>query len=207
MLGRLILLFLLTPAVELGLLIQVDKLIGFWPTIGLIIVTGMAGSYLAKREGLSVWNRLNERLNGGGLPGKELLDGVIILVAGALLITPGVLTDVFGFIGLIPFTRAGVRKIVMKRIRKKMDDGSFQMQFGFFGGSGPGGYDEYGTPGGFDHGGVQDAEWEPAGPTSEENGERDARGNGVHREVTGGGSEQLPEPRSGRDERNSIQGQ
>jgi UPF0716 protein FxsA len=203
MLGRLILLFLLTPAVELGLLIQVDKLIGFWPTIGLIIVTGMAGSYLAKREGLSVWKNLNDRLNAGGLPGKELLDGVIILVAGALLITPGVLTDVFGFIGLIPFTRALVRKGVMKRIKKKMSDGSLQMQFGVFGGAGPMGYD---SPMGYGEPGVQEAEWEPASPSessSEKDRERESGGNGVHREVPGR-PEEFPKSGTGRNERDSV---
>ena len=134
MLGRLILLFLLTPAIELGLLIQVDKLIGFWPTIGLILVTGMAGSYLARREGVSTWQRLNKRLTQGDLPGKELVDGVIILVAGALLITPGVLTDVIGFMGLLPPTRYVIRRFVMKRVQKKVENGAIQMQFGMFGG-------------------------------------------------------------------------
>jgi UPF0716 protein FxsA len=138
MLGRLLLLFLLTPAVELGLLIQVDQLIGFGPTIGLIIATGIAGSYLARREGLNTWRRLNERLRSGDLPGKELVDGVIILVAGALLVTPGVLTDVVGFIGLIPPTRALVRKALMRRFQSKMEEGSMQVQFGFFGGATPG---------------------------------------------------------------------
>jgi UPF0716 protein FxsA len=147
MLGRLILLFLLTPAVELGLLIQVDRLIGFWPTIGLIVVTGIAGSSLAKREGLSTWRRLNDRLRSGSLPGKEMIDGVIILVAGALLITPGVLTDVFGFLGLIPPTRALIRKIIMRRVRRKVEEGDLQVQFGFFGGSAPAGTDgASGTP-------------------------------------------------------------
>jgi UPF0716 protein FxsA len=138
MLGRLLLLFLLTPAVELGLLIQVDKLIGFGPTIGLIIATGVAGSYLARREGLNTWQRLNERLQSGDLPGKELVDGVIILVAGALLVTPGVLTDVVGFMGLLPPTRALVRKALMRRFQSKMERGSMQVQFGFFGGPAPG---------------------------------------------------------------------
>lgn len=133
MLGRLILLFLLTPAIELGLLIQVDRFIGFWPTIGLIVGTGLAGSYLARREGLSAWQRLNRRLAEGGLPGKELIDGVIILVAGALLITPGVLTDFIGFIGLIPFTRIPIRNYALKRLKKKMADGSMRMEFGAFG--------------------------------------------------------------------------
>lgn len=138
MLGRLLLLFLLTPALELGVLIQVDKLIGFGPTIGLIVATGIAGSYLARREGLNTWRRLNERLNAGDLPGKELIDGVIILVAGALLVTPGVLTDVVGFLGLLPPTRALIRKFLMRRFRSKMEEGSMQVQFGFFGGAAPG---------------------------------------------------------------------
>ncbi|MEF8794881.1 MAG: FxsA family protein [Salinivenus sp.] len=138
MLGRLLLLFLLTPAVELGLLIQVSELIGFELTIGLIIVTGIAGSYLARREGLNTWRRLNERLNTGDLPGKELVDGVIILMAGALLVTPGVLTDIVGFMGLLPPTRALIRRLVMRRFRRKMEEGSFQVQLGFFGGAAPG---------------------------------------------------------------------
>ena len=138
MLGRLVLLFLLTPAVELGLLIQVDQMIGFGPTIALIIATGVAGSYLARREGVSTWRRLNSRLSTGELPGTELADGAIILVAGALLITPGVLTDVVGFLGLLPPTRAFIRKLLMKRLRSKMEEGSMQVQFGVFGGAAPG---------------------------------------------------------------------
>lgn len=138
MLGRLLLLFLLTPAIELGLLIQVSQFIGFELTIGLIIVTGIAGSYLARREGLNTWRRLNERLNAGDLPGKELIDGVIILMAGALLVTPGVLTDIVGFTGLLPPTRALIRRLVMRRFRRKMEEGSFQVQLGFFGGAAPG---------------------------------------------------------------------
>lgn len=133
MLGRLILLFLLTPAIELGLLIQVDKLIGFWPTVGLILATGVAGSFLARREGISTWRRLNERLQAGDLPGNELVDGVIILVAGALLITPGVLTDVLGFLGLLPPSRALVRRAIIRRLRHRIEQGSLQVQFGVFG--------------------------------------------------------------------------
>lgn len=137
MLGRLLLLFLLTPFVELALLIQVDRLIGFWPTMGIIVATGLAGSLLAKHEGLSAWQRFNRRLAEGGLPGRELADGVIILVAGALLITPGVLTDVIGFIGLIPLTRAPVRRFLIKRLKRKMEDGTMQVHVGGFGVSTP----------------------------------------------------------------------
>jgi UPF0716 protein FxsA len=137
MLGRLLLLFLITPVVELALLIQVGEWIGFWPTIGLIVATGLAGSFLARREGFSVWSRFNTRLQEGGLPGEELVDGMIILVAGALLITPGVLTDVFGFIGLIPLTRAPLRRLLIKRLKRRLDDGSVHLHVGGFGFSSP----------------------------------------------------------------------
>lgn len=132
MLGRLLALFLITPVVELALLYQIGDVIGFWPTIAIIVVTGVTGTYLAKREGLSVWRRFNDRLHQGDLPGRELLDGVIILVAGALLITPGVLTDVVGFIGLIPITRSLVRGYLNRRIQKAARSGSVRFPFGGF---------------------------------------------------------------------------
>lgn len=120
LLARILALFLIMPAVELALLVQVDKLIGFWPTVGIIVLTGGLGGYLAKREGLSVWHRLNERMSVGDLPSKEILDGVIILCAGALLITPGVLSDLLGFLGFIPPTRALIRKLVERWVDKSM---------------------------------------------------------------------------------------
>ncbi|MCH8962736.1 MAG: FxsA family protein [Bacteroidetes bacterium] len=138
---RLLALFLVLPVVELALLVQIDKWIGFWPTIGLILVTGLVGSMLARHEGLSVWRRFNQRLAERGLPGEELLDGVIILVAGALLITPGVLTDVLGFLGLIPFTRVVIRKIVMKRIKRAVQRGNISV-VGFQGGFGMASHNE-----------------------------------------------------------------
>lgn len=144
MLGRLLILFLVTPVVELALLIQLGEYIGFWPTIGIILLTGLTGSYLAKREGLSVWRRFNERMKIGELPGKELLDGVIILMAGALLITPGVLTDVVGFIGLIPFTRSILRKHVNRRIQKGIERGSLRLGFGGFQSFGGSDFGEFG---------------------------------------------------------------
>jgi UPF0716 protein FxsA len=218
MLGRLILLFLLTPAVELGLLIQVDQMIGFWPTIGLIIATGVAGSYLARREGLSTWKRLNERLNEGGLPGKELTDGVIILVAGALLVTPGVLTDVVGFMGLLPPTRALIRKLIMKRIKKKMDEGALEMQFGFFGGStggggwspprggpgpggGPGGQGD--GPGGGPRPGGSGGPNNTGGSGSESKRDGDARWEGRRREIPRH-TDEVSESGSGSEERDSV---
>lgn len=172
MLGRLLLLFLLTPAIELGLLIQVDKLIGFGPTVGLILATGIVGSYLARREGVNTWRRLNKRLNTGDLPGRELIDGVIILVSGALLVTPGVLTDVVGFLGLIPPSRSLIRKYLMRRFQSKLQQGSMQVQFGIFGGPAPG-------PRGTDwqpESPAQDGRWKGSGRQSPRHSEPDPAG-------------------------------
>lgn len=130
MFARLLLLFLITPIVELALLIRVGMWIGYWETILIIAVTAVVGSYLAKREGLSAWRRFNEKLAGGGLPGRELVDGLIILVAGALLITPGVLTDVFGFMGLIPLTRKHIRRYLYKRLERASQRGTMGVYYG-----------------------------------------------------------------------------
>lgn len=124
MLGRLLALFLIVPVVELALLIQIGGWIGFWPTVGIIALTGLVGTYLARREGLAVWKRFNERLHAGGLPSRELLDGVIILVSGALLITPGVFSDIVGLIGLVPATRKLIRNYLNRRIRGAVERGT-----------------------------------------------------------------------------------
>ncbi len=113
---RLVVLFLVIPLVEFTLLIQIGEIVGLLPTIVLVVVTGLVGGILARQQGLSTWKRFNSRLADGKLPGKELADGVIILVAGALLITPGLLTDLLGLCGLIPFTRRPLQQIMMRRL-------------------------------------------------------------------------------------------
>ncbi|MEM1093660.1 MAG: FxsA family protein [Bacteroidota bacterium] len=119
MFGRLLLLFLVVPIVELALLIEVGRQIGFWPAVGLIVVTAVVGSFLAKREGIATWMRLQKRLATAQLPNQELLDGAIILISGAFLLTPGVLTDVVGVLGLLPPTRALVRPPLQKWLGSK----------------------------------------------------------------------------------------
>lgn len=125
--GRLLLLFTIVPIVELALLIWLGGQIGFWPTVGIIAGTALLGSYLAHREGLSAYARFRARLASGGLPGNELTDGIIILIAGALLLTPGVLTDLVGFLGLLPPTRAVIKRIVLQRVRRGMQNGSIRV--------------------------------------------------------------------------------
>lgn len=137
MFSRLFLLFIIVPAVELYLLIEIGAVIGFLPTLGLICLTGIIGGSLARQQGLSVWAQFNSRLQTGQLPGKELVDGLIILVSGALLLTPGVITDVVGFLGLLPFSRALIRKYAQSRIKIAQANGSIQFGPGIFGSSAP----------------------------------------------------------------------
>lgn len=121
---RLIVLFIVLPAVELSLLLQFHRWTSFWATVALILGTGLLGSYLVRREGTAAWRRLQQKLGSAALPGTELVDGVIILVAGALLITPGLLTDAFGLLGLFPSTRAFARRMLLKRIMRSRARGT-----------------------------------------------------------------------------------
>lgn len=105
MLLRLLLLFTTVPLAELALLLWIGESIGLLPTVALILVTGALGAALARHQGLAAWRRFQEALAVGRLPGRELLEGLLILVAAALLLTPGVLTDGAGFLLLVPPAR------------------------------------------------------------------------------------------------------
>lgn len=133
MFSRLLALFVIVPALELYLLIQIGQLIGAMETFGIIVITGLIGSYLAKSQGLSVWMKLQAKLGSGQIPGRELVDGVIILISGALLLTPGVLTDVIGLLGLFPVSRSFLRKYLTKRFSGGLSSG--RIQFGTFTGT------------------------------------------------------------------------
>jgi UPF0716 protein FxsA len=130
----LFILFVVVPAVELYLLIQLGQLIGAAQTFGIILATGFLGSYMAKTQGLAVWNKLNAKMAAGQMPGKELTDGAIILVSGTLLITPGILTDVVGLLGLIPLTRSLLRRAAQSILKRRT---GLHMGFSTFGASQP----------------------------------------------------------------------
>jgi UPF0716 protein FxsA len=117
MMGRLLALFIGVPMVEMVLLIQLGQLVGLWPTLALIVVTGMLGAALARREGLRVWRDVQREMQAGRMPTASLVDGLLILVAGAVLLTPGLLTDAVGFFLLIPGGRRVVRRFVSSRLR------------------------------------------------------------------------------------------
>ena len=113
---RLAMLFILVPLVELYLLIQVGSLVGVEITIGIVVVTGLVGAWLARFQGLKVLNEVRASLSVGEMPAEALIDGLLILVAGAVLLTPGLLTDALGFGLLIPRGRRIVRSLVRRRL-------------------------------------------------------------------------------------------
>lgn len=116
-------LFVIVPFVELYILIELGKSIGALPTLGIVVITGIAGAALAKHQGLGVWQRIQTELSYGHMPGDVLFDGVLILIGSVLLLTPGILTDITGFILLIPPGRFMVKKYVKAWVDKKLQSG------------------------------------------------------------------------------------
>ncbi|MGH9163952.1 MAG: FxsA family protein [Acidimicrobiales bacterium] len=119
MVGLLFLLFLVLPFVELYVILQVGQAIGVLNTIGLLLVVSAVGAWLVKREGIGVVRRAQQRMAEGVLPGRELVDGVLIVFAGALLITPGFVTDVVGVALLLPPVRAVLRGGVIRALGRR----------------------------------------------------------------------------------------
>ncbi|MCP4723504.1 MAG: FxsA family protein [bacterium] len=115
MFGKLLLLFITVPFIELLILLDIGNSIGLGSTVILIVVTGFIGAYLAKMEGFRTFTMIQSKLQTGELPTDELIDGLIILIAGVVLITPGVLTDTFGFLMLFRPTRTRFKKWLKDR--------------------------------------------------------------------------------------------
>ncbi len=116
----LLVLFLVVPIVELYVIVQVAQGIGVLETIGLLVVVSVVGAWLVKVQGLSVLNRIQQQLRAGAMPTKELADGGLILFAGALMLTPGFVTDALGVVLLLPPTRIAVRSVLMRRFRNRI---------------------------------------------------------------------------------------
>ncbi len=119
MVGVLALVFLLVPLAELYVIIQVGQAFGAINTIGLLILISALGAWLAKREGMGVWRRFQRQLESGSIPGKEIADGVMILFAAALLMSPGFLTDILALALLLPPVRAAVRAVVVRKAARR----------------------------------------------------------------------------------------
>jgi UPF0716 protein FxsA len=120
MLLPLVLLFIAVPLAELAVIIQVGQAIGVWWTIGLLLLDSILGSWLMRHQGRSAWRRFNAALQEGRVPTREVLDGALVIFGGALLLTPGFITDILGGVLLIPPTRAVVRGILARRLANRM---------------------------------------------------------------------------------------
>lgn len=126
-LSRLFLLFIGVPLLELFVLVKVGQMVGFLPTVGLVVLTGVAGGILARMEGLRTILKLQGELAHGRLPGGALMDGFAILLGGALLLTPGILTDLVGFSFLLPPTRKVLLSSIKKKLEGRLKSGSIQI--------------------------------------------------------------------------------
>jgi UPF0716 protein FxsA len=120
MLPLLLFIFIVVPIAELAVIIQVGEQIGVWWTIAILIADSIIGSLLMRSQGRAAWRRFNETLQAGRAPAREIFDGVLVIFGGALLLTPGFITDIFGIVFLLPPTRAVVRAILVKRFASRM---------------------------------------------------------------------------------------
>ena len=116
MFRRVLPLFIIVPIVELALLIQLGRWVGLWPTLAIIALTGIGGAALASREGLRAWRAFQTDIMEGVIPGRPILDGISIFAGGALLLTPGLLTDLLGFALVLRPSRRWLQDRVVNRL-------------------------------------------------------------------------------------------
>ncbi|CAH8194740.1 FxsA family protein [Vibrio aestuarianus] len=112
----LLLLFIFVPIIEIGLFIQVGGILGLWPTIALVLLTAFVGASLVRSQGLQTLLSVQNRLQQGELPAQQIFEGVMLAVAGVLLLTPGFMTDALGMLVLLPAPRAVIAKYLMSKM-------------------------------------------------------------------------------------------
>jgi UPF0716 protein FxsA len=118
----LVALFLITPIVEIYVIIQVGEVIGPWWTILLLVVDSIFGAWLIGREGRRAWQALSTALSSGQMPARELADGALILVGGTLMLSPGFVTDILGILLILPFTRPVARRMLTRAASRRLLD-------------------------------------------------------------------------------------
>ena len=106
-------LFVIVPIVEIAVIIAVGQAIGPWWTILLLVIESAIGAWIVRREGTRAWRSLTEAFAAGGFPDRQLVDGALVVAGGTLLLTPGFVTDIAGFLLVLPFTRPAIRALVM----------------------------------------------------------------------------------------------
>jgi UPF0716 protein FxsA len=113
-------LFVIVPLVELYVIIQVGQAIGALPTIAILLADSILGAMLWRSQGRAAWRRFNAAIAEARVPGREVLDGVLVVFGGALLLTPGFVTDVLGVLLLLPPTRALMRRVLERRVAGRL---------------------------------------------------------------------------------------
>ena len=119
----LLMLFIVLPMLELAVLLKLHALMGLFDTLAIVVLTGILGASLARAQGLLVLGQIQRDLAEGRMPAPRIMDGVMILIAGALLITPGLITDAAGFLLLVPFVRHAIRRGLQGRIERQFRQG------------------------------------------------------------------------------------
>ena len=121
------LLIIIIPAIDIGFLLFSGKTIGVLPTIAIIILTGVVGAYLAKKEGLQTIRRAQEQLAFGQVPGESILDGICVIIGGTLLLAPGFITDLIGFFLLFPPSRNPFKLLIKGFLFRKIQKGNIKI--------------------------------------------------------------------------------
>lgn len=124
-----ILLFIAVPVAEVVIYIELGRHIGLVPTLTLIFGTGIAGAVLAKQQGFYIVRQIRNELRAGIVPGNQVLDGLLLLIGAVLLLTPGLLTDITGFVFVLPFTRRYIREWMKKKLKKWILNGKVNFYF------------------------------------------------------------------------------
>ena len=120
--------FILVFLIDLFILIKLGEYLGFWYTIAIIIIAGIVGAVMVMREGLSVIQKVKKNLGQGIVPGRQLLNGLLLLIGGMLLIAPGIITDVVGFMLIIPGSRDKFVEMIISYLRSRFILGRFRLR-------------------------------------------------------------------------------
>jgi UPF0716 protein FxsA len=112
--------FVIVPLIEIYVLVQVGQVIGPWWTILLLVVDSILGTWLVRHEGGRAWRALRDALDNGRMPAKELADGALILIGGTLMLAPGFVTDAFGLVAILPFTRPFARRLLTAVVARRL---------------------------------------------------------------------------------------
>jgi len=120
MFQRLLLLFIGVPLIEILILIRLGEMMGFWPTVLLVVGTGILGAWLARLYGWTLWMEVQRELQMGRMPTDKMVDGLMVLIGGIVLLTPGLLTDLTGFLLLIPASRAIIKQWLKKKFEAQI---------------------------------------------------------------------------------------